>query len=381
MDSAIGTLLDALPDTFDAGGSRLVERAYTVAAYWHRDQRRYSGDPYITHPVAVAVILARLGADHETLCAALLHDVLEDTGCSEAELAHEFGERITGILRALRDLDAPVDRPAGWEASADEAVLLLKLADRLHNQRTMEFLPPEKRRMKSRESLEVYAPLARRLGLDAVGRELEELARATLSAAVPVAVPLRPVGNGHGDGMTVFFRVLAAGAVILPAAARARWLEEWLGELHALPGRPARARFAARLLLGMPSMAATLRRRSPLTEPRRRPGILKPRSSSARRRRDLPVQSFRRAPLPPPDRRRRDLPVRAFRPDLLLRGLRWWIASNLRVWALLAPLVGWMAAEAAASNRGDAVAILITVPPVLGAGVEALRARLRPPEQ
>ncbi|MFG1681429.1 HD domain-containing protein [Nonomuraea sp. NPDC049269] len=239
----MNTLEDALPDYLTADQARMVERAYTVAAYWHRDQTRRSGEPYITHPLAVAAILAEYGADHELLCAALLHDVLEDTSCPETELAAEFGETIVRLVTDLRPLDDPALLAEGWAATTDERVLTLKVADRLHNQRTMRFLPPDKQLRKARETLDVFVPIAGRLGMDEIGRELEGLARARLDA-----------------GTQAFLRVITAGAIILPHAVRARWIAEWLGELHALPDRRARRRFTAELLVGMPRLAVMLRR-------------------------------------------------------------------------------------------------------------------------
>ncbi|MEV0200771.1 HD domain-containing protein [Nonomuraea sp. NPDC050691] len=151
-----------LAGRLDAGQLRMVERAHATAAFWHRDQTRRSGDPYITHPVAVAAILAGLGADHELLCAALLHDVLPDTACPAADLERDFGGRIIALTRDLDRLEEHAD--VGWER-ADPRVLTLKLAHRLHNQRTMRWVAPAKQRAKSLETLQVYAPVAARLGM------------------------------------------------------------------------------------------------------------------------------------------------------------------------------------------------------------------------
>lgn len=315
----MSALEEALPDYLTADQVRMVERAYTVAAYWHRDQTRRNGEPYITHPVAVAAILADLGADHELLCAALLHDVLEDTACPETELAAEFGETIVRLVTDLQQLDDPALLAEGWEATTDDRVLTLRLADRLHNQRTMRFLPPEKQLRKSRETLDVFVPIAGRLGMNEIARELEGLAQARLDVS--------------GDaGMQAVLQVITAGATILPHDVRARWIAEWLGELYALPDQRARRRFTAELLVGMPRLAAMLRR---------------------------------------PEFNLRQLRNR------LLCVLGWILASNFRTWALLSPLLVWMVLETAESNVGDALAILITVPPVLGAAVTALRTKLR----
>ncbi|MEW9549296.1 HD domain-containing protein [Nonomuraea sp. NPDC050783] len=175
------------------------------------------------------------------ICAALLHDVLEDTGCPEPELAAAFGETVVRLVRGVSALDDPERLPPDWRDTTDERVLAIKLADRLHNLRTARFLPEDKRRRKARETLELFVPVAGRARLEPVGRELQRLSAANLP--------------GRGS-----FALIAAGAVLLPPGARARYVEEWLGELHALPGPRARARFALQLVAGMPRMAATLRR-------------------------------------------------------------------------------------------------------------------------
>ncbi|MEU7898587.1 HD domain-containing protein [Nonomuraea sp. NPDC049152] len=313
---SIQPILAALPHELPPEQLRMVERAYTVAAFWHRDHRRRSGEPYIVHPVAVAMILAELDMDHELLCAALLHDVLEDSACTDTELLRDFDERIVALVRGLNALRHSAD----LEWCADERVLTLKLADRLHNQRTMEFLPRDKQRRKSRETLRAFAPAAARLGLEPIRQELEQLAGSVLSAPAEIRFT---------------FHTVAIGATILPAEVRTRWLAEWLGELHALPGGCARLRFVVRLLWGMPRMAAVLRR-PPLSVR----DLLRPR-------------------------------VR-----VLLRCVRWLVRSDARVWTLLAPPLAWLVLDTAADRLGDAMVILITVPPVLAAGVRAVRARL-----
>jgi GTP diphosphokinase / guanosine-3',5'-bis(diphosphate) 3'-diphosphatase len=168
---------------------RTVERAYGVAAHWHKDQKRQSGDPYITHPLAVATILAELGMNTETICAALLHDTVEDTAYTLNELRSEFGEDVTALVDGVTKLDK-VKYGASAEAetvrkmvvamSRDIRVLVIKLADRLHNMRTLRYMPRDKQERKSRETLEIYAPLAHRLGMNTVKWELEDLSFATL---------------------------------------------------------------------------------------------------------------------------------------------------------------------------------------------------------
>lgn len=168
---------------------RMVERAYEMAEYLHRDQTRMSGEMYITHPLAVATILADLGMTAPTLAAALLHDTVEDTGYSLDALREDFGDEIAQLVDGVTKLD----RVKYGESSASETVrkmviamardirvLVIKLADRLHNMRTLRFMPEDKQQKKARETLEIYAPLAHRLGINAVKWELEDLAFATM---------------------------------------------------------------------------------------------------------------------------------------------------------------------------------------------------------
>jgi guanosine-3',5'-bis(diphosphate) 3'-pyrophosphohydrolase len=167
----------------------LLQFAYDVAEEKHRSQRRKSGDPYITHPLAVATILAELGMDTTTLVAALLHDTVEDTDYSLDLLSEDFGDEVAHLVDGVTKLDK-VKLGAAAEAETirkmviamarDPRVLVIKLADRLHNMRTMRFLPPEKQARKARETLEVLAPLAHRLGMATVKWELEDLAFAIL---------------------------------------------------------------------------------------------------------------------------------------------------------------------------------------------------------
>ncbi|MBO0874525.1 MAG: bifunctional (p)ppGpp synthetase/guanosine-3',5'-bis(diphosphate) 3'-pyrophosphohydrolase, partial [Pseudonocardia sp.] len=167
----------------------LLQQAYDVADDRHDGQRRKSGDPYITHPLSVATILAELGMDTTTLVAALLHDTVEDTGYSLDELSRDFGDEVAHLVDGVTKLDK-VKLGAAAEAETirkmvvamarDPRVLVIKLSDRLHNMRTMRFLPPEKQARKARETLEVFAPLAHRLGMAGVKWELEDLAFALL---------------------------------------------------------------------------------------------------------------------------------------------------------------------------------------------------------
>ena len=168
-----------------------VERAFDFACDRHADQRRYSGDEFITHPVGVAQVCAGMRLDTATLCAALLHDTVEDTSASLDEIQDEFGEEIaqlvdgvtklTGMTFESRDeRQAENYRKMMVAMATDVRVILIKLADRLHNMRTLGALPKQKQTAKSHETLEIYAPLAHRLGIHAIKWELEDLAFQTL---------------------------------------------------------------------------------------------------------------------------------------------------------------------------------------------------------
>ncbi|ETZ99809.1 bifunctional (p)ppGpp synthase/hydrolase relA [Mycobacterium kansasii 824] len=167
----------------------MLQRAYEVADQRHAGQFRHSGDPYITHPLAVANILAELGMDTTTLVAALLHDTVEDTGYTLEALSEDFGEEVGHLVDGVTKLDRVVLGSAAEgetirkmiiAMARDPRVLVIKVADRLHNMRTMRFLPPEKQARKARETLEVIAPLAHRLGMASVKWELEDLSFAIL---------------------------------------------------------------------------------------------------------------------------------------------------------------------------------------------------------
>jgi GTP pyrophosphokinase len=173
----------------DTGTLRQIERAYQVAERWHRGQKRKSGDPYITHPLAVTTILAELGMDAATLMAGLLHDTVEDTEYGLDALRRDFGDQVALLVDGVTKLDkvkfgeaaqAETVRKMVVAMAKDPRVLVIKLADRLHNMRTMRFLKREKQEQKARETLEIYAPLAHRLGMNTIKWELEDLAFAIL---------------------------------------------------------------------------------------------------------------------------------------------------------------------------------------------------------
>jgi GTP pyrophosphokinase len=169
--------------------ARLLQRGYDLAEQCHRGQLRKSGDPYITHPLAVATILAELGMDTTTLVAALLHDTVEDTGLTLDDITKAFDAKVAHLVDGVTKLDkvkygdaaeSETIRKMVVAMARDPRVLVIKLADRLHNMRTLRFLPPEKQERKAKETLEVLAPLAHRLGMNTVKWELEDLAFATL---------------------------------------------------------------------------------------------------------------------------------------------------------------------------------------------------------
>lgn len=167
----------------------LLNRAYATAEKLHEGVKRKSGEPYITHPLAVATIAAEIGMDTTTVVAALLHDTVEDTEYSLADLSRDFGSEVARLVDGVTKLDkvvlgsaaeAETIRKMIVAMAEDPRVLVIKVSDRLHNMRTMRFLPPEKQAKKARETLEVIAPLAHRLGMATVKWELEDLAFAIL---------------------------------------------------------------------------------------------------------------------------------------------------------------------------------------------------------
>jgi len=190
-------------DSIDALGSTLqsylspvqvnqIKRAYYYAEQAHEGQRRRSGEPYVTHPLAVAGILADMHMDHQSLMAAMLHDVIEDTGISKEALGEQFGDSVADLVDGVSKLTRMEDQTLA-EAQAenfqkmalamakDIRVILVKLADRLHNMRTLGVLKPEKRRRIAKETLDMYAPIAQRLGMHKIRVEFEDLGFATLN--------------------------------------------------------------------------------------------------------------------------------------------------------------------------------------------------------
>ena len=182
-------LIRSIRLTHPKADTRAIQRAYDVAEHHHRLQFRKSGDPYITHPLAVATILAELGMTPPTIVAALLHDTVEDTEYTLETLRTDFGDEVAALVDGVTKLDrvkygdaatAETVRKMVVAMARDPRVLVLKLADRLHNMRTLRYLPAEKQERKARETLEIYAPLAHRLGMNTLKWELEDLSFATL---------------------------------------------------------------------------------------------------------------------------------------------------------------------------------------------------------
>ncbi|MEY2732227.1 MAG: hypothetical protein RLZZ523_98 [Actinomycetota bacterium] len=184
MNALITPVVNRLRENAKDSDVGIVERAFIAAETAHRGQLRKSGDPYITHPVAVAEILVEFGLDPATIAAALLHDTVEDTNYSSDALRAEFGDEVATLVEGVTKLDrltygptaeAETVRKMVVAMAKDIRVLVIKLADRLHNARTWQFVEPESSARKARETLDIYAPLAHRLGMNAVKWELEDL--------------------------------------------------------------------------------------------------------------------------------------------------------------------------------------------------------------
>lgn len=184
MNSLLSPLAKTLSESLPEYKEVELERAFVAASNAHEGQFRKSGEPYITHPVAVAQILADLGMDQATISAALLHDTVEDTGYSLKTIQSEFGNEVAQLVDGVTKLDkltygptaeAETLRKMVVAMSKDIRVLVIKLADRLHNARTWQYVEPESAARKARETIDIYAPLAHRLGMNAMKWELEDL--------------------------------------------------------------------------------------------------------------------------------------------------------------------------------------------------------------
>lgn len=184
MNALITPVVNRLRESQEGSDTSVVERAFEVAERAHKGQLRKSGDPYITHPVAVAEILLDFGLDANSIAAALLHDTVEDTSYSQESLRKDFGPEVASLVDGVTKLDrltygptaeAETVRKMVVAMAKDIRVLVIKLADRLHNARTWQYVEPESAERKAKETLDIYAPLAHRLGMNAVKWELEDL--------------------------------------------------------------------------------------------------------------------------------------------------------------------------------------------------------------
>ena len=189
--SALPEIFRKIEKTSAAFDRDLITRAFEVAVVQHRSQLRASGEPYVNHPIGTAIICADLGLDSSTIAAALLHDVVEDTGMPLSEVREQFGDEVALLVDGVTKLSlmsfssveeeqAENIRKMIVAMAKDIRVILIKLADRLHNMRTLGYLGKEKQIQKAKETLEVYAPLAHRLGIESIRWELEDLAFQTL---------------------------------------------------------------------------------------------------------------------------------------------------------------------------------------------------------
>ena len=187
----VAPLVNAFRSHHTKQSTAAIERAYAVAAEAHRGQTRKSGEPYVTHPVAVALVCAELGLDDVTICAALLHDAVEDTRLTLEDVEKEFGPEVAAIVDGVTKLDRlTFDSKEAQQAATvrkmlvamakDLRVLIIKLSDRLHNMRTIAAMPAFKQHRTAQETLDIYAPLAHRLGMQEIRQQLEDLSFASL---------------------------------------------------------------------------------------------------------------------------------------------------------------------------------------------------------
>ena len=179
----------------------MINKAYELAKDAHKDQKRKSGEPYLIHPVCVAIILAQLEMDKETIVGGLLHDVVEDTVMTSEEIAAEFGDEVAllvdGVTKLTQlnyvadkvEVQAENLRKMFLAMAKDIRVILVKLADRLHNMRTAQYWSPETQKKKARETMDIYAPIAQRLGISKIKVELDDLSLKYLEPDVYYDLP------------------------------------------------------------------------------------------------------------------------------------------------------------------------------------------------
>lgn len=251
---SLDRLLDTVRLHHPGADIALVQHAHDEAAIWHAGQTRRSGDPLLTHCVAVAAIVADIGMPPPVICAALLHDI-DDSPCPPGRVTEHFGQGIADLISAVRTsklgeiplsaFNFPTARPPTLSPTREEAVLAIRLADRLHNLRTIAFVAPTRRYRVARETLDVIAPLARAAGLTDVSRELHDLSAAVIQPTSTAPITTR--------GLTIL-------TLLLPAPTRARWREEWHAELDTLPTRRTRTLFMLRVLHSTPRLSRALRR-------------------------------------------------------------------------------------------------------------------------
>ena len=179
-------ILETLAKAYEGKDLLLCQKAYDFAKKAHVNQKRASGEEYFTHPCAVAQILVDLGLDAQTIAAAFLHDVIEDTPVSEGDIKKEFGDEVLELVQGVTKLEriqftsqeeeqAENFRKIFVAMAKDIRVIIIKLADRLHNMRSLNFLSVERQQRMARETLDIYAPLAHRLGMSTIKCELEDL--------------------------------------------------------------------------------------------------------------------------------------------------------------------------------------------------------------
>jgi GTP pyrophosphokinase len=208
-----------------------------------------NGEAYVTHALAVAGIVVEAGGSPQAVCAALLHDLVDDTPYTFAQMRAEFGDQVAEMVDGMEA--QAFHQNSRWTHGEGSCLpptvagmILVKLADRLHNMRTLKWLDPAKQIRKSQETLELAAPIAHRLGLDAIKWELEELALAVLR---PMPTADRPTRAS--------WQMLRWATLLLPKRVRARWAEEWAGEMFALRTPAQRFKYAWQTMQGVPRMA------------------------------------------------------------------------------------------------------------------------------